>query len=298
MHTRRIACLVGITLLAGCSERKPAEPTSAKSPALSVGPANSTAAKNTEADPAAKEQAQLFLTTLASGDFKRAGEMTSISFRKLVSGSLTFEEERKLGYSDSDTEKYLRAAAAGCSEPAIEVLVSSPSELSRSAGVEVSVRGHWAKSPAPAAFALRMVKETDGWKVTRFAAHKPSGLLATRSAKVEPYNDWARESARDFLDALLGGDGEHLMTMETMSEAFKTRLPSPSLADAGLKYSKKDVRAWLTAARHGASKYEINGFARDGTDCTFSGELTGEEKPAKFKLIVDDAKVTDFQVTQ
>jgi len=251
----------------GCNSAKPSGSDNAPAPAAA-----------TTVPGAATDAARDFLAKLVRGDTKAALGAVAVSFRKDVSGPLTFEEEKKLGYSNTDTEKYLREAASGAEKPEITREQVSPS------GSEVSFHGTLG-GKKPKLFSLRMAKEGDAWKVTRFIAGRVLGSLFPTEAGT-PELAWARESALDFLDALVGGDDEQMMTMNLMTEEFKERLPAPSVADGGRKYAKKDIRDWLNKTRQGAKGYAINTQAMDAKAATFTGDLVGPGKSDKFTLVL------------
>lgn len=308
MSTQRIAlliCLLGATT-ASCTGQKAAESTLNNSPELNVavnGSTNKSASTTLVArspSEAARKQADMFLSAMVRRDFAAAREMTTTSFRKLVSGSLTFEDERKLGYSNSDTEKYLSEMFAKTAAPKIATIAISPPELSRSEGAEVSIRGPVGEKPESGSFALRLTNEGNRWLVSRFATtraiYQPIERSDSKPAK-DSTHIWAQESARDFLDGLIGGHAEQALTMDLMTEDFKAKLPSPSIPEPGLNYAKKDVRAWLNGTRLDAQGYSITGFARDGDECMFSGELTGGSRARAFKLTVNGQwKIDGFEV--
>src|SRR5712675_367547 len=57
----------------------------------------------------ASTSAPVSIRTIESG----ASTKGAVRFQKIVTGSLTYEDEKKLGYSESDTQKYLREESAG-----------------------------------------------------------------------------------------------------------------------------------------------------------------------------------------
>jgi hypothetical protein len=119
--------------------------------------------------------------------------------------------------------------------------------------------------------------------VTEFAATDPVPM-ALPADKCSAELAWARETAIDFLASLLGGDHEYVLTMNIMTDAFKQRLPSPSVHDTGLGYAKKDVRNWLNGVRDGASEFAIATQALDGGSAVFSGEINGKGVRRPFHL--------------
>jgi hypothetical protein len=270
-------------LMVGCNSAK--HGTSGNAP----GPAGPAAVPQ-----AATDAARDFLAKLVQGNTKAALEAVAVSFRKEVSGPLTFEDEKKLGYSNSDTEKYLREATAGANGSEIRSQTSSPS------GNEVSIRGSLSGKETRL-FSLRLAKEGDAWKVTRFLAGRVAGSGVPTDSGT-PELAWARETALDFLDALIGGDDEQMITMNLMTESFKERLPAPSVADAGKKYAKKDVRDWLSMFRRGTKGYAINFQRMMESEPMFGGDLVGPGRSGPFQIsLVKNGelwKVKDFGYSQ
>jgi hypothetical protein len=279
----------------GCDRPKPAS--SGTAPVVSVKPKNiiglditTPGAASTAQLDAATAEANEFLKLLTRGEVKAAAEKVATSFRKEISGPLTFEEEKKLGYSDSDTLKYLREVTDGADKSEIIRKQASPS------GRELSIRGSLSGKETRL-FSLRLASEGGSWKVTRFIAGRVAGS-GIPTENVVPELAWARETALDFLDSLIGDADDHMLTMTLMTDEFKSRLPAPSVADAGLKYAKKDVRASLNKTRDGVKGYTINTQTMDGPAAKFTGDLAGPGKSEKFTMLLtkqgDDWKVESF----
>jgi hypothetical protein len=262
-------------------------------PALSVGPQQpvepSDPAIPVASLSAAKAQAEAFLKLLPS-NVEAASQKIAIAFKKQVTGSLTYEDEKKLGYSESDTQKYLKQVSAGVTKWELRTSMGAPN------GIEFSFRGEATTPSGPMLFAVRLANAGDAWQVTRFAVSKVAAGEAARS--IGSFEQlWVRETALDFLDVLFGGDPDHTLTMTAMTEAFKKRISDKFPADAGLAYSKRGVRQWLNDMRKGTNGYEITSHSDDTKGPSFSGQLIG--KPGKFTLwAVKDAdgnwKVDDF----
>jgi hypothetical protein len=130
-----------------------------------------------------------------------------------------------------------------------------------------------------------MSHEADGWKVSRFATAAIQGSAVPNDAS-DSELIWARESAIDFLELLVGGSDEHLLTLNMLTEPLKQTVPAPSVADAGLKYAKQDVRNWLNKSRNSATGFAITAQGRDEGGFVFRGDLVGPEKTSAFRLLL------------
>jgi hypothetical protein len=288
--------LIAVLLAAGCNKNSAVPSASGKAPVVSVDQAKSGGAtSSTPSDTrAAQAEANEFLNLLTAGNAKAAVDRVAVSFRKLHSGPLTFEEERKVGYSDSDTAKYLAGVSSGATKA--EITNSQPSPD----GNAVSFRGKLVGNPGRL-FSLRMAKDGDAWKVSRFIAGAFKGTgHSTGGSDAELA--WARETALDFLDALIGGSDEQTPTLPLMADEFKAKLPSPSVHDEGLTYAKKDVRAWLNAARGGVDGYVMTGESRTPQGYAFAGSLAAGMRNRSFTLFLarrgDEWKIDGFEVNQ
>jgi hypothetical protein len=240
--------------------------------------------------PEARTEAEAFLKTLCSGDAAAASAKVSANFKKQHFPPF-YDNEQKLGYSESDAQKKLQAITKGLQASAIRTELLAPS------GKEASFRGDLSGGKDKASFSIRVTKADSGWQVTRFFVGK---VAASAVAKSDGNAElaWIQETALDFLEALLGDDDEQNMTMSEMTTEFKKRLPSPSIADAGLGYAKKDVRQWLNDQRKGATGFTITQVELDPKGRKFTGELTGGAAPKGFTLWVVNADggwmVNDF----
>lgn len=293
--TKQLAGLLVLAALAGgCNgPASPGADTKAK-PAPVVNVNGGTPAVTPPSTPveqpvsSARNEAAAFLKDLLAGDATSAAARVAVSFKKQLSGSLVFDEEKKLGYSESDVKKYLDRSAKGYTKSDISWSVTSPDRSAE------SVRGTFTGQGVTVPFGIRLAKDGSAWKVTRFAVGKAPVSTAVIGASTD--HAWEREAAIDFLEALLAGDPDQALAMTEMTDAFKQRLPSPSIHDPGLGYAKRDVRDWLNKVRAG-----FTGAALTATDGTkFTGQLTGGN-PADFTLVVvkgpDGAcQVDDFVV--
>jgi hypothetical protein len=280
----RSIVLVGVAaFLSGCGQSDQAGPKvavapqpQASSPALSAGPSAKPPDSPVALLSAAKAEAESFLKLLPA-DVPGASAKLAVAFKKTVTGSLTYEDEKKLGYSESDTHKYLKEASAGVTGWRLQTAVAAPS------GTDFSLRGEATKSDGPARFAVRVAKSGDAWQVTRFAVTK-----ATSEVSAKPDADaeqiWVRETALDFLDALIGSDPDHALTMAAMTEACKKRVPDKFPADPGLGYAKRDVRNWLNGLRQGVTGYAVTSQTVDAKGRTFAGQLRGAGTARSFML--------------
>src|SRR5262249_32248230 len=228
-----------------------------------------------------------------AADAKTASAKVAVSFKKEFFPPF-YEDEKALGYSESDAQKKLQAMMAGLSNPSIR------SQVLAHDGKQASFRGQLS-GEKPAMFSIRMAKHGNDWLVNCFAVGKvvPSALPKEDS---NAELTWIRETALDFLESMIGGDEEHELTMSDMTADFKKRLPAPSIADPGLGYAKKDVRSWLNENRNGVTAFAISMQELDPKGRKFSGELIGQGKPKAFTLWVvqNDGRwlVDDFVVKQ
>jgi hypothetical protein len=286
-----IVVLSGLPLI-GCNN--PTSPSGTQhETSTKLGPTHATqkTSPTTLAFAQTKGEAEAFLKTLCSGDVKAASAKVAVDFKKEFFPPF-YDDEKKLGYSESDAQKYLQAATKGLSNPTFRTQVLAPD------GKQASFRGQLA-GEKPAMFAIRMVKQGNDWQVSRFAV---TGVLAYGVPKNDGNAEltWIRETALDFLELMIGGGDEQTMTMSEMTPEFKKRLPSPSVADAGLSYAKKDVRKWLNDERKDVTGFVISMQELDPNGRKFTGELTGLGKPKPFALWVvqSDGKwlVDNFEV--
>ena len=121
--------------------------------------------------------------------------------------------------------------------------------------------------------------------MTRFAVTKPAAQALPPETK-NPELAWQREAALDFLDSFVGGPEDQDLTMLTLTAEFKKKLPSPSIADAGLGYAKKDVRKWLNDQRAGATGYTLREQKERPGGSEITGELLGAAQPKKFTIVI------------
>jgi len=263
-------------LLAGCSDRTGMGPQQSSSKSGASSNTTATHSANT-ALTEARAEAEKFLKTLCSGDVKGASAKVAVDYKKEFFPPF-YDDEKKDGYSESDTQKTLQALTKGLSNPTFRTQVSSPD------GKRASFRGQLA-GEKPAMFAIRMLKQDNDWLVSRFAV---TNVLAYGVPKDDANAEltWIRETALDFLESMIGGDEEQTMTMSEMMPEFKKRLPSPSVADPGLGYAKKDVRNWLNEQRKDVTGFVISMQELDPKGRKFTGELTGTGKPKPFTLWV------------
>ena len=121
------AALLGL-LLAGCTSPT-SSATGTKSannvspsatPALNIGTTAGNATPRADAD--------AFLKALRNGDVKSASSQISASFKKQMTKPV-YEEEQKVGYSEEDMQKHLKAWVAGRTASNIRTEVLAPEEL-------------------------------------------------------------------------------------------------------------------------------------------------------------------------
>jgi hypothetical protein len=300
MSVDRMAAVVAVSLgvavlTMGCS--KGSSVVSEKAPVLAVEATN--AAKPSDAElklPAlsdAKLTAVQFLDALGS-EKPEAVERTSIAFRKQITSTLFFGHEKTLGYSDSDALKFLNKQFNNSSSAVIRSEAKSPS------GYEVVFRGVL-DGKDPMTFSLRVAKDGETWKVTRFASsYNRQSVVPKAPAPAELA--WARESALDFLESCLGMDRDYTLAMAIMTDGLMSRLPSPTVHDTGLTYAKKDVRNWLNLVRNGVTGFSIDNEAGNSGVASFNGHLIEQTKNKPFHLSLrhdgNEWKVEQFDVKQ
>lgn len=283
-----LVAVLSIAIPVACNSSRS---TGTKTPTLEV-KSGENGKPSTSKDHPALGEAGSFFILLQSKNTKGARDLVATAFRKELSGPLTFEAEKLLGYSDSDTEKYLSDTFGDSSDPKVSGHVIAPS------GNAVSIRGHL-KSKGPRVFALRMAKEGEAWKVSRFTTAAIQGS-ATPNGSSDAELLWARETALDFLELLVGGPEDHFLTLNLLTESYKAKLPAPSVADPGLKYAKQDVRNWLNKVRGGANGFAVTSQNRGDGGYVFAGDLVGPGKSASFRMVLvaegDSWKVQNLEI--
>ncbi|HEV3144959.1 MAG TPA: hypothetical protein VGZ47_13800 [Gemmataceae bacterium] len=286
--TYATVCVTGWLFLAGCSDHTGNGLVSSRS-STSGGTTAAVSAQSTL--PKAKLEAEGFLKALCGGDVKAASVKVAVDFKKEFFPPF-YDDEKTHGYSESDAQKKLQAMTKGLSNPTFRSQVLAPD------GKQASFRGQLTGEKA-AMFSLRLIKQGNDWMVSRFAVVK----VLTYAVPKDDGNaelTWIRETALDFLEDMIGDDDEQTMTMSDMTPDFKKRLPSPSVADAGLGYAKKDVRQWLSDQRKEVTGFMISMQELDPKGRKFTGELTGAgmPKPVTLRVLQSDGKwlVDDFVV--
>ncbi len=294
MNARHIGlCMVwlsGVALAVGCNKDAPAVSESA--PALVVESAKGADSGPVQAPPKlseAKAAAIEFLNALGSRSAVVV-ERTSIPFRRQMTSTLFFDQEKARGYSDSDSLKYLWNQFHDSLQASIHY------ESRSTSGNEVVFRG-LLDGREPLTFAMRLARESNGWIVTRFYSSY-NRLAMPVTSKSSSDLVWARESALDFLESLLGVDRDYALTMAMMTEEFKARLPSPTVHDSSLTYARKDVRNCLNRARVEVLGFSIGAGSMTSGGAAFDGQITSANKPGTFRIALrhdgSDWKVDHF----
>jgi len=268
---RSLQKLVVAILLAGCQRTASPQSTvrssetakSSNSPPLVV-----QTRKVTDESQRLELAAREFLQALLSGPTKAAIERTSLDFRRLLSGPLTFTEERQLGYSNIDVEKFLTENRGNCREFQLRRRYISPD------GQSAWFRGTLQGEGKFRTFSLSVAPEGASHRVSWFFAAE---IPAAPSLPDPPTPElgWAAEFGTDFLLLVFGSPPDHTLTMSLLTEEFKASLPSPSVADAGLKYAKRDVRTWLNSLRSNRTGFLIDSLTKDDEQVSMRGRFSG-----------------------
>ena len=219
--------------------------------------------------------ARMFLKSLAAGTAKP--EWVADEFRKIVAPP-ALPSEKEAGHSETDLKKWLASAGKGA---AFEITSEAAAD-----GV-TAFRGTVRGVPEAAAFSLRVRREGEGgFRVVWFQLSPVSG--AVPSGGGDPALLAARETARDLLEALLGGKFERAEAL--MTAQLRERLGGrPTAADeaAGWSYNRGFLRAKLK--RYGGfASYAITEQekAAGGQAGTFRAELRGKDEKQTVSLTV------------
>lgn len=238
--------------------------------------------------------ADSFLKALTEGKTAVAAQMLSSEFKKLWFPPF-YDDEQKVGFSDSEAAKWLEGIVNGATGFKVDRAVGSPIGMTVARQGRLTGTGEtrftlWT-SPGP----------TDAMQVVRFRS-----TTAIASLPQEPLSAgqaWAMETAVSFLDAFVGG--EPRFASEDLSDGMKRRLPSPSIHDPGKEYAEKDVRAWIQELRKGLTGYSISKVGHEekkGDSLRIDGLLTGPQRRSAFSIGLVRAgptsawKVETFQI--
>jgi hypothetical protein len=274
-RTGWLMLIAGLVALAGCS--RPSQP------GVQVGSPNSQAAQS---GPSESEFAAQFLKALGNGT--AAPEALSPEFRKRIARPIT-EDDRRRGYSDLKTHAWLDRQ----SKVAYEV------KQSNSLPGGACFRGAAASSGEPEMFYLAIGKTADGgkWQVDWFHRTTVTTPEEVPGPSPLPQGELAQNTARAFLETLLGGDLE--LADASLAQSFKANLAeSLRPSDKEIGYNPGILQAKLREWKGDFTTYSL----QSGPDtASFIGALIGRDKKRPFTLRYGyDAqtglcKVTEFK---
>jgi hypothetical protein len=271
----RLTLVVGLVALAGCS--RPSQP------AVQVGSPRTNAAQS---GPTESEFAAQFLKALGNGTV--TPNALAPDFRKRIARPFT-DEDRQRGYSDLKTDAWLDRQ----SKVAYEVKQSN--SLPRGA----CFRGTAASSAGSEVFYLAVGKSAEGgnWQVDWFYRTSVTTPEVPGPSPL-PQGELAQNTARAFLETLLGGDIE--LAEATLAQSFKLRLAeSLRPSDKEIGHNPGILQAKLREWKDDFTTYSL----QSGSDAaSFVGALIGRDKKKPFTLRYSYdpqtgfCEVTDFKV--
>jgi hypothetical protein len=266
--------VVGLVALAGCGR--------SNQPGVQVDSPKSNAAQS---GPSESEFAAQFLKALGNGT--ATPDALAPEFRKRIARPIT-EEDRRRGYSDLKTHAWLDRQ----SKVAYEV------KQSNSLPSGACVRGTAASSGQPETFYLAIRKTADGgnWQVDWF--HRTSVTTPeVPGPSPLPQGELAQNTARAFLETLLGGDLD--LAEASLAQSFKAKLAeSLRPSDKEIGYNPGILQAKLREWKSDSTTYSL----QSGSDTTsFIGALISRDKKRPFTLRygydaqTGQCEVTDFE---
>ena len=269
----RLAIIAAIGGFSGCKEKLPVKP------ATNPGGGSVVSVPAPSAEPGMRAKADEFLKALAEGKAK-TDDLTP-AFKKSISRPTT-EEEKKVGYSDADVNNWLSRFD--------KLVVEDIKEASF--GNMITLRGR-AKTPGKIdALSLRMVREANGLKVDWL--HRSDRFLAGDAPKTDdPELAAATDSARNFLETLLGGDLRQAQALMTPAWLVSIEPPSETDKKNGFAYNvgfvNQKMRAWRgDTVGYAIPKSELTGNKNTAT-VTAELEAGGQKKAYLVKLVKDKA---------
>lgn len=179
-----LALAVCLSVLVGCNNKKPVKPTTA--PNKEEGKSDSVAPTST-----AKQAANELFKQLADGTVK-ASQLTA-NFKKNLTKGFT-DEDKRAGYSEGDVHSFLRGFEKATFEDVKEEKL----------GTAFGFRGRLKTQTDVKAFALRLVKSGNGYEIDWL--HKSDRQCSLPEVPSDGELALAYDSARNFVDTLLGGD--------------------------------------------------------------------------------------------
>lgn len=289
MTERRLSrwCLMlAVGMMAGCKDKS----NPSKSATGSGGSQSSvtTVTTVTPEGPSLRARADEFIKALAEGKAK-PDDLTP-ALKKSISRPIS-EEDKKIGYSNSDVQNWLAK---------FEKLIVEDVKESVT-GNTIILRGR-AKTPGKIdAFCLRLVKDANSTKVDWL--HRSDRFLAGDAPKTNDADlSVATEIARNFLETMLGGDLRQAQAL--MLPTWLTAIEPPSETDKknGFTYNvgfvNQKMRAWRgETVGYAMTKSELTGNKNTAT-ITAELEAGGRKTVYLVKLIQDKSNgqwlVEDF----
>jgi len=253
----RLTLVVGLVALAGCS--RPSQP------AVQVGSPRTNAAQS---GPTESEFAAQFLKALGNGTV--TPNALAPEFRKRIAPPFT-DEDRQRGYSDLKTDAWLDRQSKVVFE------VKQSNALPRG----TCFRGTATSSAGPEMFYLAVGRSPDGgnWQVDWFCRTSVTAPEVPGPSSL-PQGELAQNTARAFLETLLGGDIE--LAEVTSAQSFKSRLAeSLRPSDKEIGYNPGILQAKLREWKDDFTTYSL----QCGLDAaSFFGALLGRDKKKAFTL--------------
>lgn len=278
--------LLGLVIVTGCdkksSEKKTDDPTKNKGQPTSTtggGPSGTTSVDGAKQ---ARNFTDQVLKDLSEGKAKASD--FSVSFKKWVGTPIT-EEERKAGYSDPETEAWLKKHFEG----AKFTINREPQS-----GETFYYHGRIEKDKNVGAFALWATKEGGGYKVSllckteRFLANPPMTSENTIAAS---------ECTQAFLDNLLGGDLRFSLALADETYKVKLAPPTDDQKAKGLSYDVGFAQVKLRSMKGDFYEYKLTEIKADSVSGVFIGSNVAE-KPFTIKLTNPSGRplVSDFEI--
>ncbi|WP_020468238.1 hypothetical protein [Zavarzinella formosa] len=262
--------LLALALMTGCKEQSTATKPSSK-------PSTTDTVATLPQGPSARAKADEFLKALSEGKAK-PDDLTP-AFKKTISKPMT-DEEKKVGYSDADVQNFLSKFE--------KMTVEDVKESGY--GNTIVLRGR-AKSPNKVdAFCLKMIREANGLKVDWL--HRSDRFLAGDAPKTEePELAAASDTARNFLETLIGGDLRQAQALMLPSWLASIEAPSETDKKNGFAYNvgfvTQKMKSWRgETIAYSMPKSELTGN-KDAATVTAELESGGQKKTYQVKLVKD-----------
>jgi hypothetical protein len=275
MDRNLVGMALGIAfLVAGCNKPAEAPPTKGGS-ATKVEP--STATEPAPSNESAKKAAEALLKKLSQGELT-AADVTA-NFKKMIARPQT-EDEKKLGYSDNDLKNWLnqwKGAAFVWSDEVAKV------------GNATVFRGRVEKPGFKASFAVRVTNEGNSSKVDWL--HTSERICSEPKPQSDPNAAAAYDTARNYMDVLLGGDLRQSIALMTPTWRRSIAKPTPSDESRGFDYDPGFLVQKLRSWRNEAVSYSLPQvtLSNNNESATVTAELEkeGKKTPYTLKLVKD-----------